>query len=96
MLATTQACFRPDSRHRTINVLSIGQSKRGGTVLRFPDRAQAGAAMPSAADSLLPVLIILHQETPTLGRVGNVLRALGHRLDIRRPGFGDPLARAAG
>ncbi len=32
----------------------------GQTVLRFPDRAQAGAAAPSAADSLLPVLIVLH------------------------------------
>jgi GMP synthase (glutamine-hydrolysing) len=68
----------------------------GQTVLRFPDRAQAGAAAPSAAGSLPPVLIILHQETPTLGRVGNVLRALGHRLDLRRPRFGDPLARTAG
>ena len=38
-----------------------------------------------------PVLIVLHQETSTPGRVGNVLRALGHGLDIRRPRFGDPL-----
>src|SRR5260370_21430666 len=49
------------------------------------------AAAPSSATSLLPVLIVLHQETSTPGRVGNVLRALGHRLDIRRPRFGDPL-----
>jgi GMP synthase (glutamine-hydrolysing) len=49
------------------------------------------AAAPSTADSLLPVLIVLHQETSTPGRVGNVLRALGHRLDVRRPRFGDPL-----
>src|ERR1700750_467948 len=40
---------------------------------------------------LLPVLIVLHQETSTPGRVGNALRALGHTLDIRRPRFGDPL-----
>ena len=40
---------------------------------------------------LLPVLIVLHQETSTPGRVGNALRALGHPLDIRRPRFGDPL-----
>jgi hypothetical protein len=40
---------------------------------------------------LLPVLIVLHQETSTPGRVGNVLRTLGYPLDIRRPRFGDPL-----
>ncbi len=39
----------------------------------------------------LPVLIVLHQETSTPGRVGNALRALGYTLDIRRPRFGDPL-----
>ena len=38
-----------------------------------------------------PVLVVLHQETSTPGRVGNALRALGHALDIRRPRFGDPL-----
>jgi GMP synthase (glutamine-hydrolysing) len=38
-----------------------------------------------------PILIILHQETSTPGRVGNALRALGYALDIRRPRFGDPL-----
>jgi GMP synthase (glutamine-hydrolysing) len=38
-----------------------------------------------------PVLIVLHQETSTPGRVGNALRALGYVLDIRRPRFGDPL-----
>ena len=53
-------------------------------VLRFPVRAAAAAP-------LRPVLIVLHQETSTPGRVGNVLRALGHGLDIRRPRFGDPL-----
>src|SRR6202158_2807273 len=66
------------------------------TVLRFPGGAQAAAAksstaMLSTAKSLLPVLIILHQETSTPGRVGNALRALGHGLDIRRPRFGDSL-----
>lgn len=40
---------------------------------------------------LPPVLIILHQETSSPGRVGNALRALGHALDIRRPRFGDSL-----
>lgn len=38
-----------------------------------------------------PVLLILHQEHSTPGRVGNLLRRLGYPLDIRRPPFGDPL-----
>jgi len=45
----------------------------------------------SRAKDIRPVLIVLHQETSTPGRVGNALRALGHSLDIRRPRFGDPL-----
>src|SRR6202022_1533425 len=44
-----------------------------------------------AAESRLPVLIVLHQESSTPGRIGNALRALGHQLDIRRPRFGDAL-----
>ncbi|MDE2329917.1 MAG: glutamine amidotransferase [Bradyrhizobium sp.] len=43
------------------------------------------------ARGLLPVLIVLHQQASTPGRVGNALRALGYPLDIRRPRFGDPL-----
>ena len=39
----------------------------------------------------LPVLIVLHQEHSTPGRIGNVLRDLGFPLDIRRPRFNDPL-----
>jgi GMP synthase (glutamine-hydrolysing) len=38
-----------------------------------------------------PVLIVLHQEHSTPGRVGLRLKARGHALDIRRPRFGDPL-----
>lgn len=38
-----------------------------------------------------PVLVVLHQESSTPGRVGNALRALGHALDIHRPRFGDRL-----
>src|SRR6266478_1645601 len=48
-------------------------------------------AASATAEPLPPVLIVLHQESSTPGRVGNALRALGHRLDIRRPRFGDPL-----
>lgn len=38
-----------------------------------------------------PVLIILHQEHSTPGRVGQHLKAVGIPLDVRRPRFGDPL-----
>lgn len=38
-----------------------------------------------------PVLIVLHQQHSTPGRVGHFLTRLGVPLDIRRPRFGDPL-----
>lgn len=40
------------------------------------------------------ILIILHQEQSTPGRVGFLLRQLGFELDIRRPRFGDPLPQS--
>ena len=40
---------------------------------------------------LQPILIVLHQETSTPGRIGHALRQRGHPLDVRRPRFGDPL-----
>ena len=40
---------------------------------------------------LKPVLLILHQEHSSPGRVGQVLSKLGYPLDIRRPRYGDPL-----
>ena len=39
----------------------------------------------------LPVLIVLHQEHSTPGRIGQLLRNRGYALDIRRPRFDDPL-----
>jgi GMP synthase (glutamine-hydrolysing) len=39
----------------------------------------------------LPILIVLHQENSTPGRVGYALTERGYALDIRRPRFGDPL-----
>src|SRR5665647_3200618 len=62
-----------------------------GAVLHFPTGAPATAFARAAGKGLLPVLIVLHQETSSPGRVGNALRALGHPLDIRRPRFGDCL-----
>jgi GMP synthase (glutamine-hydrolysing) len=38
-----------------------------------------------------PVLIVLHQEHSTPGRVGAFLKAMGARLDIRRPSLDEPL-----
>ncbi len=38
-----------------------------------------------------PVLIVLHQERSTPGRIGHYLEGRGIPLDIRRPRFGDPL-----
>ena len=55
------------------------------------DSFASGIPASSGVASLPPVLIVLHQETSSPGRVGNVLRAIGHPLDIRRPRFGDPL-----
>jgi len=45
--------------------------------------------MPSPIPS--KVLVVLHQEHSTPGRVGRLLRQQGLTLDIRRPRFGDPL-----
>jgi GMP synthase (glutamine-hydrolysing) len=40
---------------------------------------------------IAPVLIVLHQEHSTPGRIGTELRKRGIPLDIRKPRFGDPL-----
>jgi GMP synthase (glutamine-hydrolysing) len=41
--------------------------------------------------ALAPILIVLHQEHSTPGRIGQLLRNRGYTLDMRRPRFGDPL-----
>ncbi len=46
---------------------------------------------PLEAANREKVLIVLHQENSTPGRVGRVLVERGYALDIRRPRFGDPL-----
>src|SRR5215813_10643740 len=69
--------------------MSFRRTMMSASVLPFPGRGIR--AVEPHADTLLPVLIVLHQQTSTPGRVGNALRALGHRLDIRRPRFGDAL-----
>lgn len=37
------------------------------------------------------LLVVLHQEQSTPGRVGHLLRQFGYHLDLRRPALGDPL-----
>ncbi len=39
------------------------------------------------------ILIVLHQEHSSAGRIGQMLQAKGFSLDIRRPPLGDPLPR---
>ena len=46
---------------------------------------------PSRHTRKLPVLIVLHQERSSPGRVGQMLSDKGFPLDIRRPVLGDPL-----
>lgn len=40
------------------------------------------------------ILIVLHQERSSPGRVGQMLERAGFRLDIRRPILGDPLPKS--
>ncbi|HEY8564089.1 MAG TPA: glutamine amidotransferase [Beijerinckiaceae bacterium] len=47
--------------------------------------------MPRPRAKKPPILIVLHQEHSTPGRVGRLLAERGHPLDIRRPRYGDPL-----
>ena len=39
------------------------------------------------------VLLVLHQEQSTPGRVALALRDRGYELDIRRPRYGEPLPK---
>ncbi|WP_395664596.1 glutamine amidotransferase [Methylocella sp.] len=40
------------------------------------------------------VLVVLHQQCSSPGRIGRLLGGFGHELDIRRPRFGDPLPKS--
>jgi GMP synthase (glutamine-hydrolysing) len=65
------------------------------TFATFPDiePCRPEPPVPASRDERprKPVLIVLHQEHSTPGRIGRLLRLLGHDLDIRRPRSGDPL-----
>jgi GMP synthase (glutamine-hydrolysing) len=60
------------------------------TVMHAPldSKFTARGSPPAAAR---PVLLVLHQELSTPGRVGQYLTRHGVPLDIRRPRLGDPL-----
>ncbi|MDO9416541.1 MAG: glutamine amidotransferase [Pararhizobium sp.] len=50
----------------------------------------------ASAERLLdrpPILVVLHQESSSPGRVGQFLHRMGFPLDVRRPVLGDPLPR---
>lgn len=64
-----------------------GETAGGG---RDADLTHRRYRLDGAADTR-PVLIVLHQENSTPGRVGQVLAAHDIRLDIRRPVIGDRL-----
>ena len=66
---------------------------RGSEFEAAADEGAFGAASSSVRRARCdgPILIILHQESSTPGRVGRVLTERGHRLDIRRPALGDPI-----
>ena len=46
---------------------------------------------PPLRTAKAPILIVLHQERSSPGRVGQMLLEKGYPLDIRRPVLGDPL-----
>jgi GMP synthase (glutamine-hydrolysing) len=58
-------------------------------VLPFVGKPNSAAGM--GRESQRALLVVLHQENSTPGRVGNALQVLGYGLDIRRPRFGDVL-----
>jgi GMP synthase (glutamine-hydrolysing) len=51
----------------------------------------AGQVPVGRAAAKKPVLIVLHQENSNPGHVGQWFVRNGHRLDIRKPRFGEPL-----
>ncbi|MDJ1157330.1 glutamine amidotransferase [Chelatococcus sp. SYSU_G07232] len=48
---------------------------------------------PEPPERRLPVLVVLHQEHSTPGRVGRLLIERGYALDVRKPRYGDPLPK---
>ncbi len=49
---------------------------------------------PSPSERLLPVLVIMHGEASSAGRIGQVLAQRGHALDICKPRYGSVLPKS--
>ena len=73
--------------HRDGAISSSKSSKGGGALGRALDAQRFTLDTGDAR----PLLIVLHQENSTPGRVGQVLQDAGVALDIRRPVLGDGL-----
>jgi GMP synthase (glutamine-hydrolysing) len=61
------------------------------TTEKFSENSPSRGGRLRSPKPKLPVLIVLHQELSTPGRVGQLLEQAGFPLDIRRPPLGDPL-----
>ena len=59
----------------------------------FTSKREHQGIMFDSSPSPPRVLIVLHQEHSTPGRIGRVLETQGAMLDIRYPRFGDPLPK---
>ena len=68
-----------------------GGLARDGLEIRESTGIEVACFVAMTAPALPPILIVLHQETSSPGRVGHALRQRGYPLDIRRPRFGDAL-----
>ncbi len=58
---------------------------------RIPQREGPAWTQRAPGEPKRPILIVLHQAQSTPGRVGQMLAARGHKLDIRRPALGEQL-----
>jgi len=84
----SRAPSTPDRRRTASNLVMNDHS------LRFrAARPIRSPLAPRPRPAPKPVLVVLHQEQSTPGRVGRLLQARGHALDIRKPRYGDPLPR---
>ena len=63
----------------------------GLAVVLLEGRTRQGRRRPRRPDMAVPVLLVLHSETSTAGRIGHMLAEKGYALDIRRPCLGDEL-----
>jgi GMP synthase (glutamine-hydrolysing) len=57
----------------------------------FPTEQRRRPEPTGSGAGKAPILMVLHQEHSTPGRLGRLLALRGHKLDLRRPRFGDPL-----